>query len=415
MNEIAQHMLSIRGKAKQILELAKQEVELIILRERLMREFIYRPEFETLKEKLEEVKTEIEKSSFNIFSISSVNSHKENYHSDILALLLDPSEKHGGGEIYLNLFLDFLINSYKVSIDKNNYCDVEIKKENPTDSMDLKGRIDILIRDANSKRCIIIENKINNAGDTQNQLEKYYINETKLGYAVDSIVYLPLNQKKKAPLTNNDVINRLIINVPAFANKADDLYSGWILPCYRANVNESATSFIYEYSKLLKHLSQMGLDRDIKDEFYQIISEKEGVNRVQSIVKLNDGLNEYRADIFIEKLNGNYEPFKKIYRWRPYYWLFENYFDDGIKYKLDVQFLPNEVRIDFWNPDCNADESDVIKNKLQQLGILNDFFEFGFGNGMYKIFTLQEDQGIKDLDKEVLVYIQCFLKELKSK
>lgn len=380
-----------------------------------MREFIYRPEFENLKDRLEKVKREIEKSSFNIFSISSVNSHKENYHSDILALLLDPSEKHEGRETYLNLFLDFLANSYKISLDKKNYCNVEIKKENPTDSMDLKGRIDILIRDAKSKHCIIIENKINNAGDTQNQLEKYYVNETKSGYTVDSIVYLPLNQNKKAPLTNNEVINRLIVNVPAFANKADDLYNGWILPCYKVNVNESATSFIYEYSKLLKHLSQMGLDRDLKDEFYQIISEREGLNRVQSIVELNDGLNEYRADIFMEKLNGNYEPFKKIYRWRPHYWLFENYFDDGIKYKLDVQFLPNEVRIDFWNPDCNADESDVIKNKLQQLGILNDFFEFGFGNGMYKIFTLQENQVIKDLDKEVLVYIQCFLKELKSK
>ena len=379
-----------------------------------MRRFIYRPEFENLKGKLDEVKKEIGKSSFNIFSISSVNSHKENYHSDILALLLDPSEKHEAGEIYLNLFLDFLINSYKVSIDKNNYCNVEIKKENSTDSMDLRGRIDILIRDTKSKHCIIIENKINNAGDTQYQLEKYFVNETKLDYTVDSIVYLPRNDNKKAPLTNNDAINKLIINVPAFSNKTDDLYNGWILPCYETNINKSATSFIYEYSKLLKHLSQMGLDRNIKDEFYKIISEKEGLNRVQSIVELTNGLNEYRADIFMENLNGNYEPFKKTYRWRNNYWLFENYFEGGIKYKLDVQFLPNEVRIDFWNPDCNADERNIIKDKLQQLDLLNDFFEFGFGNGMYKIFTLQENQGIKDLDCEVLAYVQNFFKELRN-
>lgn len=380
-----------------------------------MREFIYRPEFENLKGRLEKVKKEIEKSSFNIFSISSVNSHKENYHSDILALLLDPSEKHDGGETYLKLFLDFLAKSHRVNINKNNYCEVKVKKENPTDSMDLKGRIDILIRDEKSKHCIIIENKINNAGDTQDQLEKYFVNETNLGYTVDSIVYLPLNDNKKAPLTNNDAINKLIVNIPAFSNKANDLYNGWILPCYNANINKSATSFIYEYSKLIKYLSQMGLDRNIKDEFYEIISEKDGLDIVQSIVELTNGLNKYRADIFMEKFNGDYEPFKKIYRWRPHYWLFENYFNNDINYKLDVQFLPNEVRIDFWNPDCNPDERNIIKNKLQQLNLLDDFFEFGFNNGMYKTFKLQENQGIKDLDNEVLMYLQNFLKELKRK
>lgn len=385
-----------------------------------MREFIYRLEFENLKEKLNEVKIEIEKSSFNIFSISSVNSHKENYHSDILALLLDPSGKHESGKIYLNLFLDFLINSYKVSIDKNNYCNVEIKKENPTDSMDLRGRIDILIRDEKSKHCIIIENKINNAGDTQDQLEKYFVNETKLGYAVDSIVYLPLNDNKKAPLTNNDAINKLIINVPASSNKAYDLYNGWILPCYKTNINKSATSFIYEYSKLLKHLSKMGLDRGIKDDFYKIISEKEGLNRIQSIVELTNGLNEYRADIFMEKLNGDYEPFKKIYRWKKNYWLFENYQDGNLIYKLDIEFLSDKARIDFWNSNykelilTDNEKKELIRSKLKATNYLDDFQEEGYGNGMCKVFSLRENQGIKDLDNEVLVYIQRFLKELKG-
>lgn len=386
-----------------------------------MREFIYRPEFDNLKGKLEQVKKEIEKSSFNIFSISSVNSHKENYHSDIIALLLDPLEKHKAGDTYLDLFLDFMINSYGVDINKNNYCNVEIRIENPTDSMDLKGRIDILIRDTKSKHCIIIENKINNAGDTQNQLEKYYINETKLGYTVDSIVYLPLNQNKKAPFTDDNAINRLIVNLPAFSNKANDLYNGWILPCYKSNVNNSATSFIYEYSKLLKHLSQMGLDRNIKDEFYEIISEQGGWDRVESIVELTNGLNEYRADIFMEKLNGKYEPFKKIYRWKRNYWLFENYQDENLIYKLDVEFLSDKVRIDFWNSNYKElmltenEKKELVRSKLKAINYFEDFTEEGYGNGMYKFFTLQENQGIKDLDSEVLAYIQNFLKELKSK
>ncbi|PXV61241.1 PD-(D/E)XK nuclease superfamily protein [Dysgonomonas alginatilytica] len=389
-----------------------------------MREFIYRPEFENLKGKLEKVKKEIEKSSFNIFSISSVNSHKENYHSDIIALLLDPLEKHKAGDTYLNLFFDFMINSYGVDINKNNYCNVEIKIENPTDSMNLKGRIDILIRDSKSKHCIIIENKINNAGDTQNQLEKYYINETKLGYTVDSIVYLPLNQNKKAPFTDNNAINRLIVNLPAFSNKADDLYNGWILPCYKANINNSATSFIYEYSKLLKHLSQMGLDRNIKDEFYEIISEQGGWDRVKSIVELTNGLNEYRTDIFMEKLNGKYEPFKKMAQYRKNYWVFWGFSEEDNEYKLDIQFTDTGIQIDIWTPNkwfALKDEDDkeqvrnIVRAKLKNINYYDGFMEFGYGNGMYKVFTLQENQGIKDFDNEVLVYIQGFLKELKSK
>ena len=391
-----------------------------------MRNWIFRNEFNDLKEKLDNVRKEIKDSEFNIFSISSAIAHRENYHSDIIGLLLDPLGLHESGDIYFKLFLNFLIDSYNANIDRNNYSNVEIRLESPTYSMDLKGRIDILVRDVKSKHCIIIENKINNAGDMRYQLEKYYLNETKSGYAVDAIIYLPLNEEKKAPLTGKDAIDELIINIPAFSNKSSDLYTGWIIPCYKANANKSADSFIYEYSKLLKHLSKMGLYRNIEDEFYDIISEKDGLNRVQSIIELANGLNEYRADIFMEKLNENYAPFKKCAKYRKNYWLFWDYSDCDIEYKLDVEFVDNGAKLDIWNPhkwfelkedDANDKKEavrDIVRNKLKKINLFDDFKEYGYGNGMYRVFKLEEGHGIKDLDNEVLVYIQTLLKKLKA-
>src|SRR5690554_5172955 len=215
-----------------------------------LKDFIFRSEFDNLKQRLDEIQNEIGKSSFNIFSVSTNNSHRENFHSDILALLLNPTGKHEAKNTYLYLFFDFLVNKYGISINKEYYKNVEVKIEEPTDSLDLKGRIDILVADKKSCHCIIIENKMNNAGDTIMQLEKYYTHIVNQSYIVDAIVYLPLNESKKAPFTDNSNINSLIFNVPAFSNKVNDLYHGWLLPCYKMGVNESANSFIFEYTKL---------------------------------------------------------------------------------------------------------------------------------------------------------------------
>lgn len=45
---------------------------------------------------------------FNLFYLISDHYYRETFHSDIIAALLSPKEKHGGGNLYLDLFLDMI-------------------------------------------------------------------------------------------------------------------------------------------------------------------------------------------------------------------------------------------------------------------------------------------------------------------
>lgn len=94
---------------------------------------------------------------FNVFMVVSDLYYRENFHSDIIRLFLDTNGKHGEGAIFLDLLIDILNKDYHKHISKFNYRNSEARRE--------YGRIDILVRSVDSKHCIIIENKINNACD----------------------------------------------------------------------------------------------------------------------------------------------------------------------------------------------------------------------------------------------------------
>lgn len=385
-----------------------------------LKEFIYKTEFKDLKDRINLIQKDIDDTSFNIFKITTQHSHKENFHSDVIALLLSKTGRHYAGDLYMFLFID-LLKRNGADINKQNYFDVEIIVENHTLSLGSRGRIDVLIRDNRSKHCIIIENKMNNAGDTVNQLEKYYTYLIDKNYIVDSIIYLPLNDQKKAPNTYNKTINKLIINIPAYANDPFDLYQGWLLPCYQADVNQSANSFIYEYSKLVKHLSKMGLDKALKNEFYDILSEKDSMDRVTAILQLNSAIEEHRANLFMDSLVKEYEPFKKIYRYKPHHCLFFACYENNVEYKLDVQFFRDMVRVDLWNPNINdilkiTDDQarTIFKDQMIKFDLIGDFDDMGFGNGMCRKFYVAADVSIKDVDRNVRNYVQVVFEKIKS-
>ena len=123
-----------------------------------IRNFILHQKFENIDKEIERIEREKQNNGFNLFTISSYNSYLENFHSDVIAILLSPKERHLQKEKFFKLFLSFLSSKYNAIIDENNYQNYEVLRE--------KGRIDIWIKDKISKRCIIIENKINDAVDT---------------------------------------------------------------------------------------------------------------------------------------------------------------------------------------------------------------------------------------------------------
>jgi len=365
-------------------------------------------EFNDLDSKALKIQKEKELNRFNLFTLSSYNSYLENFHSDIISMLLDPEERHNHSSKFFSLFFEYLI-AFGISIKMDDYALPEITRE--------KGRIDIWIKDNTSKRSIIIENKINNAVDQDNQLQNYYDYATTHGFEVDAIIYLTLNDQKKAPLTNSNTIDEKVINISAFSNKHNDLCNGWLKRCYDISTDEDARSFIYQYLKVIKHLSQEGMDREIKNEFYRVVSTTQGFDKVKVISSLNQNLEKYRADLFFENIREKYFPFTKTHRYRPNHWLFENYYENGIKYKLDVYFHSDgSARIDFWIPaekDYEGPNVNII-NKLRTLNLLHSFESGGFGGGMYRAFELKEYNTIANLDNAILEFVKDFCIKLRQ-
>ena len=89
---------------------------------------------------------------FNMFRICGVN-HYENTHSAIIAELLNPQGTHSLKSELLEAFLNLIGKDFIP--DTFNPYNATVYTEYTTD----KGRIDILIEDAN-QNAIIIENKI---------------------------------------------------------------------------------------------------------------------------------------------------------------------------------------------------------------------------------------------------------------
>ena len=375
-----------------------------------IKDFISHKKFENIDEEIQRIERERQNNGFNLFTISSYNSYLENFHSDVIALLLSPKERHLQKEKFFKLFLSFLIEKYGAIIDENNYQNYKVLRE--------KGRIDIWIKDEISRKCIIIENKINDAVDMPNQIERYYDYALEKGYLVDSIVYLTLNGKKNAPKVGREEIDSRVIDVTAFSQDEKNLCYGWLSNCYKEvkmKKDDDSSTFIYQYMKLIKHLSLIVMDNKLKKDFYEVVSDEQNRKKVQILASLLNELQPYRMDLFMEKIGDDYAPFSKIYRYRPHHQLFEGYEERGIVYKLDVHFYENKSCLDFWCPNIEEDEcTEHISNKLSKMQLLEEFTLGGFGGGMYKWFTIEDYHNIREIDEAVYIFVHNFFVKLRE-
>lgn len=105
------------------------------------------------------------KGSLNLFDINSI-SHLENYHTNIIASLLDGKQKHRHPE-FGELFIQTINDRYPESPLPPHVGPITVVREKSINS----GRIDIFIE--TNSFVLIIENKIYASDDT-NQLQKYY-------------------------------------------------------------------------------------------------------------------------------------------------------------------------------------------------------------------------------------------------
>lgn len=307
---------------------------------------------------------------FNVFKLASDLYYRENFHSDIIKAFLDPNEKHKAGNLYLFTFIDFL-NEYfsnKIFIFKQDYTDVKVIRE--------LGRIDILIKSDISKHCIIIENKIYNANDTERQLPKYYDWMLHQGFTVDAIVYIPLNENKipdRSTWTGNDEknVDGLLCIVPAYSKKRVNLVENWLKPCALLSSDIDCISVLRQYGKLIKTLSNNNMDNMLLEKFYNSLLEDDNYKVALSVKEMLQQLPTYMADRLCDEFKKNEGDYKV--------WKYKDNF-------CGILFIVGEIqyKIDVWTSEFGYMIYVFGQNQVERIMDwtvnLNSLKEYGFVN-----------------------------------
>lgn len=242
---------------------------------------------------------------FNLFYLISDYYYRETFHGDIIAALLDPMGKHNKGIAYVSLFVN-MINSKKQLVEKKYYESesTRVIKEQPTDDGILKGRIDIFI-EGTDKHCIVVENKLYNAGDTNRQMPKYYKDLKQKGYNIDAFVYLPLDPNKEPNKSDwsaeesNFIDERLVI-IPAYTTEGVNLVKDWLIPAENDSIGD-AKFIIKQYKTLLNNLTIDVMDN--KNIIDVLSKDKKNIETTLDILENCNAFCNKMIDMFVQKLS----------------------------------------------------------------------------------------------------------------
>ena len=346
---------------------------------------------------------------FNLFYLISDHYYRETFHSDIIAALLSPKEKHGGGNLYLNLFLDM------IGVDKSNYQDAKVHKEYGTNEGTLGGRIDIFIEGGN-KHCVVVENKLNNAGDTYKQLPKYYHYLDNNKYNIDKFVYLPLNPYKTPDKSDWSDEERIFIDgklkiLPAFLEGEPNLIDNWLEIAEKKTENEDARFIIKQYVTVLRNLTNSIMNAKSLKSFYNEMIEGDNLKTALSVRDMLNDLPEYMAKRIVDKYSSNYEPFEKVFLFSTSSQKAAVLHEAKVKeilISVDIYCSVQGYTIVFFNRQGNIpeDEFQGIKNSLDSL---KDFKKRIKENNQYE-FCLRFNE-----EDKVISFVNNLLNELRSK
>ena len=359
-----------------------------------------------IKEKVEKQEKRME-TGFNLFYLISDHYYRETFHSDIIAALLSPKEKHGGGNLYLDLFLDM------IGVDKSSYQNAEVYKEFGTNDGTLGGRIDIFIKGENN-HCVLIENKLNNAGDTYRQLPKYYHYLENNNYIIDKFVYLPLNPYKtpdKSDWSNDerDFIDGKLKIIPAFFEGGLNLIDNWLIIAEKKAENEDARFIIKQYITVLRNLTNSIMNATTLEKFYNEMIRSDNLETALSVRDMLNDLPEYMAKRLVDKFKSNYKPFEKVFLFstssKKAAVLNEAIIKD-IPISIDIYCNEQGYTIVFFNRQGNIPE-EKFADLIKSLKSLNGFEKRPNANNQYELRL-----GFNEEDK-VLSFVDDLLKELR--
>ena len=337
---------------------------------------------------------------FNLFAIVSDLYYRETFHSDILGALLDPKSQHKEGDKYLRLFLTFLRNR-GAALSLSNYRNVCVVRE--------EGRIDLLIRDEDSKKALIVENKINDAVDMYRQIPRYLDHVKNAGYVCEAIIYLRLNrdqQPNKKDWTNEETaeIDKKLTCIIAYDDTDNDLLNGWILECYNSSKNADAKHIFSQYGALIKKLGGNIMNKPIMNQFYSMMLKDENFKTAQSLKAMFDDLILYRVERIIDEFKKDLHPFKRIANYKDN----DAYFT-GLTWKqadlgFDIIVEPGRYLFQFWDRSDSSGTNKRARSALEKMNCIRGYTVEG---GLFqKTFAFPAQEA------ELFEHIRAFKKKL---
>ncbi|MDO6994994.1 hypothetical protein Q5M87_13350 [Brachyspira innocens] len=341
---------------------------------------------------------------FNIFELISDTYYKENFHSDIIAKLLEH-------ETVLKHFLDF------INIDASKYLnnDYSVVRE--------KNKIDILIKTNTDTNCIIIENKLRWAKDMNEQLSRYYNNCLENNLEVDKIVYLsPDILKQPTSQSIKDIPKEKIKIIYGYDGEDEDFYTKVIENSLNDFIeNNEAKEWILladHYLKILRETGVTKMDKLTQDFYNEIINNTDEYEKIKLIVDMYNNLIVTRINNLVSKFQGD------NYKNECFYRDFESK-KRGLNYAIDI-YLDNDY---YWfnlfsRGENTGDDPKLIKkweqdNKdieawLKKHNLFDDTFYFE--DRWKKEFKFpQQEKELYDFTEKVISLLEEYVESICSK
>lgn len=291
----------------------------------------------------------------NIFSALTPKMHHENVHSRILSFLLNSDS------LLMQSFLEMLANSKdakdkKLNIDLENYKNVLSECE--------KLKIDVSIKDEESKHAIVIENKINEAVDQEKQMYRYLTKLKEKVYTVDAIVYLVPSVSKNPDYSTyeeqeKEDVEKLFIKLIGYDGSNNDLCSNFIDKEYK-ELDVIIKSNLKQYGDLLKDKGVVTMNEPIIEKFYEELMKSE---------------ENYKNALFVQEMMNNLDLFriKKL----------EIIFKD-----VNLNLFKGENMGDYYYLKFNSEKT-IGKDKILFDGI---YFYFDYINIILTLWTNEQDE-----------------------
>jgi hypothetical protein len=208
----------------------------------------------------------------NIFRLVSDIYRRENFHSDIIRELLDPHTHIESIHLLIQLLNGFLPPG--LALDPARYADACVERE--------PLRTDILVQSPKNKCCIIIENKIHDAGDRDGQLSRYFTAAQAKKLKPEAVVYLSKDGRPPTDRTfqksTRAEVEKVLVPLGAFGNDNRNLVTGWLEPLLLSSTDDDLNDLrhlIKQYIDLLTEIGEDMMNAEVKTKFIDLLKNEE--------------------------------------------------------------------------------------------------------------------------------------------